>query len=214
MKSDRKFQGVACTAFVRGAAGIGAFLVLVSVAGGQERKPMSATSRDAEDMISGWPARPREVARRMIAKYGQPEEVTATRLIWMNNGPWKETILSREEIPHKFPKAHTDLLEQRIDYRVPPDRFDELANYDGSVIAERTRGTLAARCDKEEMNFLALNLAHEVATGKRSVDDARRFYARTARAFMEGKQDPYTQRLQFSVPPGATADPDEEFMGK
>lgn len=39
---------------------------------------------------------------------------------------------------------------------------------------ERTRGELAARCDKEEMNYLALNLANDIATGKVDVDEARR----------------------------------------
>jgi len=52
-----------------------------------------------------------------------------------------------EEIPHDFPKPHMDMLLQSIDYPVPPDKFDELAAYDGSVIAERTKGELAARCD-------------------------------------------------------------------
>ncbi|MGH8284417.1 MAG: hypothetical protein ACRETT_01460 [Steroidobacteraceae bacterium] len=38
---------------------------------------------------------------------------------------------------------HKDVLEQVIDYKVPPDKFDDLARYDGSVIAERTKGTFA-----------------------------------------------------------------------
>ncbi len=69
-------------------------------------------------------------------------------LMWRNNGPWKWTRISRETIPHSFPMPHPDLLEQAIDYRVPVDMFDDLARYDGSVIAERTKGELSARCDK------------------------------------------------------------------
>lgn len=42
------------------------------------------------------------------------------------------------------------MLEQVIDYRVSPDKFDELARYDGRVIVKRTRGTMSARCDKQE----------------------------------------------------------------
>ena len=34
--------------------------------------------------------------------------------------------------------------------------------------------------------MLALNLAHDIVEGKRSVKDARKFYAETAKAFMEG----------------------------
>lgn len=163
---------------------------------------------DAQSGLSGWPAKPQEVGRAMVDRYGPPDEMTASRMIWNGNRPWKRTILYREEVPHSFPMAHTDLLEQFIDYRVPPDKFDELARYDGSVIVERTKGEISARCDKEEMNFLALNLANDIATGKRSVEDARSFYAKTATAFKQGKKDPYTQKLQFPVPNGGTADPD------
>lgn len=176
-----------------------------------QEKPMAM---DAQSAISGWPPKPQEVGREMIQKYGQPDEVTASMLIWNGNGPWKRTILYREEVPHAFPMKHTDLLEQFVDYRVPPDKFDELARYDGSVIVERTKGEISARCDKEDMNFLALNLANDIVTGKRSVENARSFYAKTAMTFKAGKKDPYTQKLQFSVPKGGTADPDRPMPMK
>jgi hypothetical protein len=113
----------------------------------------------------------------MIEKYGQPDEVTAMRLVWHDNGPWKRTIVTKEETDHAFPMPHKDVLEQVIDYRVPTDKVDDLAKYDGSVIVERTKGELSARCDKEEANYLALNLANDVATGKKSPADAREQYA-------------------------------------
>jgi hypothetical protein len=168
--------------------------------------------QDADRVLSGWPAKPREAARAMIEKYGSPDEVAPSHLHWYRKGPWSETVVSREEVPHHWPKPHTDLLEQAIPYRVPPDKFDELAAFDGSVIAERTKGTLSARCDKEEMNFLALNLAHDVVTGKRGVEEARRFYEETAAAFMKGEKPPYTQKLMFEVGKEKTGDPDEARM--
>jgi hypothetical protein len=70
-----------------------------------------------------------------------------------------------EEIPHDFPMPHKDMLYQAIAYKIDPDEADKLLQYDGSVILERTKGMIAARCDKEEANFLAINLAHEVALG-------------------------------------------------
>jgi hypothetical protein len=169
----------------------------------------AADDDKADDVIAGWPAKPKEAAQATIAKYGQPDGITPEKLMWMNKGPWKAIIVNRREVPHSFPKAHTDLLEGVIDYRVPPDKFDELAQYDGSVIAERTRGTLAARCDKEEMNFLALNLAHDIVTGRKTVAAARKEYADTAMAFMNGEKRPYTQKLQFDAMKGNTGDPDQ-----
>nr|MBA3580323.1 hypothetical protein [Gemmatimonadaceae bacterium] len=111
-----------------------------------------------------------------------------------------------------FPGPHPDVMQQFIDYRVPLDRYDEMAMYDGSVVVERTNGEMSARCDKEEANFLALNLANDIATGRRTVEDARAMYAREIMAFKQGQGGPYTKGLQFSVPRGGTADPDRPAM--
>ena len=102
-------------------------------------------------------------------------------------------------------------MEQVISYRVPPEMFDELAAFDGSVIVERTKGELSARCDQEAANFLALNLAHEIVTGKRGVEDARREYAAQIKAMMEKRPAPLTERLMFT-PQMNAADPDRPTM--
>ncbi|MGE0760807.1 MAG: hypothetical protein AB7O38_27605 [Pirellulaceae bacterium] len=148
----------------------------------------------------------------MAEKYGRPNEALQSRLIWYANGPWKRTIVYRDEVPHNFPKPHTDLLEQFIDYKVPVEKFSELAAYDGSVIPERTKGEMSARCDMEEMNFLALNLAHDIVTGQRSVEESRDMYARTATDFMSGNPSDYTTGLLFAAPGGPTADFDSPSM--
>jgi hypothetical protein len=170
---------------------------------------MMADKSTVEQIISTWKKTPQEVARKIIAKYGQPQEASAMRLIWHNNGPWKQTEVVNEEIPHSFPKPHPDLLKQTISYQVPEDKFDELAEYDGSVIVERTKGEIAARCDKEEANFLALNLAHDIITGKKSVDEARKFYAEAVR---DMKHPEYMQGLMFQASRSDRGDPDKEVM--
>ncbi len=148
-------------------------------------------------------------AADMMKKYGPPQEVTATMLKWRNNGPWKTTIISNYETPHRFPMPHPDVMEQTIDYRVPAAMFDDLAAYDGSVTADRTQGHLAARCDKEGANFLAINLAHDVVTRRKGVVAARAYYSRAISTFMKtGRMDPYMQRLQFTPPRGQTGDAD------
>ncbi len=55
----------------------------------------------------------------------------------------------------------------------------KLAQFDGSVVVERTRGELAARCADERANNLALNLAHEIIIARKSCEEARRFHAET-----------------------------------
>lgn len=159
-------------------------------------------------VLSAWPAKQRETATLMIAKYGQPTVVGDRMLVWYGTGPFLKTALARDEVPHNFPMPHVDYLTQTVRHRVPADKLDDLHEYDGSVWFHRTRGELSAQCDVEEMNLLALNLAHDVITGKRTAVDARAFYARTAMAFKQGdKSSPYVRGLIFPQEPNA-ADPD------
>lgn len=172
----------------------------------------SVYAQKAQEVIANWPSNPKKVAETVIGKYGEPDVSSSKMLVWYNNGPWKRTVLHVEEIPHKFPKPHTDMLEQFIDYKVPPAKFNEVIMYDGSVVAQRTVGEISARCDKEEMNFLALNLANDVVNGKKTVQQARAYYTRAVKDFMKGKIDPYVQKLQFNVPKGGTGDPDKTTL--
>lgn len=188
-------------------------LFAVNAAAFSQSNSNKVSNGEVKQVISTWAATPKDVANAMIKKYGNPNEATASMLIWYNNGPWKKTIVYSEEVPHDFPMAHTDLLQQYLDYKTPLDKYDDLAEYDGSVVVERTKGEISARCDKEEMNFLALNLANDVATGKKTVAEARAYYARAAMAFMKGEKDPYTTGLKFTVSKGGTADPDMPAPG-
>lgn len=166
-------------------------------------------ARQLQSMMASWPASARMAAADMMRKYGAPNEVTATMLKWHNNGPWKYTMISRNETAHRFPGPHPDVMEQGINYRVPVAMFDDLAAYDGSVTADRTQGHLAARCDKEGANFLALNLAHDIVTRRKTVPTARAYYGRAIAAFKKsGRMDPYMQGLRFTPARGGTSDPD------
>lgn len=175
----------------------------------------ASTERAAVDaIIRDWPAAPKRVAEDAIQRYGLPNEATYSKLIWYNNGPWKRTEISRDEIPHNFPTPHTDYIMQFIDYRVPPEQVSDVALFDGSVIVDRTAGEVAARCDMESMNILALNLLHDIVTGKETVESARKKYAEEASAHMLDRPSPYTERLLFRMAEGDTADLDEAIIGE
>lgn len=165
-----------------------------------------------DDIVAEWPEEPSEIAEQMIETYGLPDEAAPSELLWYNTGPWKRTELYRDGVPHNFPKEHNDYLEQVIDYGAPPEKYDELAQFDGSVYPDRTNGELAAKCDKESMNFLALNLAHDIITDDKTVDEAREAYARTAVKAMMGADPDYTTDFQFANPAGDQRDPDETIV--
>jgi hypothetical protein len=167
------------------------------------------TAPSWEAVVSGWPEKSKSAAQEIAKKYGAPDEFTANKLIWQKRGEWKRTTVAREGVPHAWPAPHVDIVEQYIDYRVPPDMFDDLAKFDGSVIAERTKGEVSARCGGEAANFLALNLVNDIVTGKRTFRDARTYYTSAMKKKEQGETDPYLEKLVFEVPSGGTADPDK-----
>jgi len=184
--------------------------VVPAVAQRNRPAPMERmTEAGMRQMLASWPEHARMAAMDQMQKYGMPQGVTSDTLIWRNNGPWLYTMIDTMETPHSFPMQHPDLMEQAIYYRVPPEMFDDLAAYDGSVTVYRTEGIMSARCDKEGANFLALNLAHDIITRRRDVADARRYYANAIATFMRtGRMDPYMQRLTFQTQGPGAADPD------
>lgn len=159
------------------------------------------------DELKTWPEAAQMAAKDMMEKYGKPDEMTPTMLVWHNNGPWAKTVVFKKEYQHNFPMPHTDLLQQWISHKVPTDKLDELAKYDGSVVMERTTGMISARCDKEGANFLALNLAHDIIMGKRTVEEAREMYGAEIMKMKAGQMTEYTKGLMFSADMNA-ADPD------
>jgi hypothetical protein len=181
------------------------------------RAALTPTREIVDEVISAWMDEPKKTANDMIAKYGVPDEITRSHMVWHNNGPWKKTILVNEEIDHDFPMPHHDMLLQVIDYKVPVNMFDELAAYDGSVIVERTKGEIGARCDKEAANFLAINLANDVVKGNKTPEQARQFYADAVSAMMNGnlsaQQRDYTSKFVFDTTMGDTRDKDRRHGG-
>ncbi|HKF90580.1 MAG TPA: hypothetical protein VKC52_03785 [Acidimicrobiia bacterium] len=163
------------------------------------------------EMIKNWPDDSREAAELVIDQYGEPHEATHSMLIWHNVGPWKRMVATRACYEHHFPAPHIDAVESFIDYRVPIDMFSPLAAFDGSVIVERTAGEVSARCHDEQANFLALNLVHDLVTGAKDVEEARRYYAKEFLDARRNKPTPYMEKLHFP-PEGKTADRDERVL--
>ncbi|MFD2762088.1 hypothetical protein [Lentibacillus juripiscarius] len=161
-----------------------------------------------QNVISAWPIVQKEGAMLTIEKYGYPQEATESLLIWYNNGPWKRTTVFRDAYTHNWPSPHPDFLANTIDYKLPEEAYSKIARYDGSGYAFRTRGELTVNCDKEENNILSFNIIHDIATGKRSVDEAKLFYTNTwDNYYLHNIPSPYMEKLLFT-PQGYTADPD------
>lgn len=168
--------------------------------------------RHGSRIIENWPDESWEAARLVIDKYGEPDEATEEELTWHKPGPWKRMVATKAFYTHNFPAPHIDAVESVLDYHVPPEKFSELATFDGSVIVERIAGEVSARCHDEEANFLALNLMHDIVTGSKSVEQAREYYAKEFADYRRKKPTPYMQGLHFKPADGSAADPDQRML--
>lgn len=158
--------------------------------------------------IQDWPKPAQDAAREMLRKYGPPAEVTPTRLLWQDNGRWLRSVVHKSPIEHDFPVKHADVLEQVIEYRVPLNFYAPLATFNGSVIAYRTRGELAATGASEADNVLALNLADDIVQGRKTADQARDAMEAAAREMQAGRMPQDAQDLRVIRQQGDTRDPD------
>jgi hypothetical protein len=175
--------------------------------------PTKAQENNMMPDIKSWPEASQMAAKEMMDKYGKPNETTPSMLVWYNNGPWKKTTIYNMETKHLFPIDHTDVMEQVIDHRVPTNKLSALGEFDGSVRVQRTDGEISAKCDSEGANFLALNLAHDVLTGKKTVQAARDFYTKTIKEFvLDKKPSPYMKSLQFAESKGDTGFTDKNSV--
>lgn len=164
--------------------------------------------------IADWPEDAREAAQLVVDQYGEPDEISDTNVTWFEPGPWKRIVASRDVYQHNFPAPHRDSIESVIDYRVPPEKISEIVEFDGSIIVERTVGEVSARCHDEQANFLALNLMHDIVVGRRTVEEARAYYAKEFTDYRRKLPTPYMEGLRFRPGHGDTADPDVRLLSE
>lgn len=175
----------------------------------QERTLVASEPKETlQSLISNWSDQQQMLIGKLSDKYGPPTEISASAVTWKGNGDYLCIKVMKDSASHHFPTQHQDCLTHTIAFKVPTDMADDLLAFNGSLIIDRTRGTLTACCDSEELNILTLNLANDIVNRSRSVDEARSSMAQTALALKSGMQEPYTTKLQFETERENTADPD------
>ncbi|MBI2386394.1 MAG: hypothetical protein HYV14_10320 [Elusimicrobia bacterium] len=152
----------------------------------------------AEDVSAGWSEKSRLAARLLIARYGAPDVVGTSRLVWHGNGPWKRTIV--RDLPRPY-AGHAGeelgVLEQTVAYNLSPEQASSLAGFSPLLTADAAAMEMTCRADREEINFLRLNLANDILLRVITPPDARAAYARILELEGAGKTTPYLLELRF-----------------
>lgn len=152
----------------------------------------------AESVSAGWAETSRLAARLMILRYGAPDLVGSSRMIWQGNGPWKRTIVRDLTRPYAGAAAEDmGVLEQTAAYKLTPEQAASLAPFSNRLSFDPARMEMTSRADREEVNFLRLNLANDVLLGAITAADARDAYARTLELDASGKTMRYMEGLAF-----------------
>jgi len=173
-----------------------------------ERRYPRLKAGDVDDAMAAWDPRAKEAARAMMAKYGEPNEMTSRRLYWYENGPWLWTCVRSEPVMHNWPRPHAGVIEQAVAFRVAPDRIAEMVKFSGSLLVDRTAGVLISRAGSEEANILAMNMAWQISSGARDSESARRECERLS--LSSGEPSPLTERFTFTPAAAGSGDPDRE----
>jgi hypothetical protein len=165
------------------------------------------TALDAADrralaaaIVDGWPDTSALAARRLMEQYGSPDEARSDHLVWYRNGPWARTVV-REVQPPFVEDQDLGVVEQSIELPLGPGQAADVTAIDGRVTYDPTARQLTARSDREELNFLRLNLADDVASGRLSVEDARRTFALDLTLEAAGRTLPDMHGLRFPYGP-------------
>jgi hypothetical protein len=161
----------------------------------------SAGSRSyfAEAVIENWSGYSRLQAAKLMQKYGPPDQIKHAELVWNDKGVWRK-IRVWDVTPYYDSNAGMPDLEQTISYAVRPEQQGQLAGFRGELRVSSDGTELSARGVSEESNLLALNLADDIVSGRRTPEDANRFYETTLELSLAGKDSPYMQQLLFTPP--------------
>ena len=154
----------------------------------------------AEAVVRGWWPKSALSARRLLEQHGVPDEVRPERLVWDGRGPWKRTV-ARNVTPPYVQAYDLGLVEQSVKLTLTPEQAAGLRAFDRRVGYKTRERELAARSDREEVNFLRMNLAHDVAKGLMTPEQARHLFERFLALENTGKTSPYLRGLRFTPDP-------------
>lgn len=139
--------------------------------------------------VAGWHATPRGAAQLMLERFGPPDQSTPIAVIWKERAPWKRITVHKD--------WQYSPLEQTVSYYVPRHRMEMVRALKNGIGVDIWNNELSAQSGREALNFLALNLADEIAREQRAPEDARAFYDKTVELSAAGKSSYYLEGLLF-----------------
>ena len=147
----------------------------------------------AASVIVGWSEPSRLAAAQALERYGPPDAIAPGALGWRDKSPWLRIV-----VWDAAGNRAAGNLEETVAYRVPEAKRQGLADFARGVRVSEDGSELSARSSDESLNFLALNLANDIARGLKDPEQARKSYDRIVELALAGKSSPYMRELMFA----------------
>jgi hypothetical protein len=152
----------------------------------------------ANALIGEWSEECRAAARLMMEKYGIPDDVRYERLTWNDKGPWRRIVVQNVR-PFYTLDGPTSAIEQTIRLQLTPDQAVGVAAAFGDLLRyDPAKRELSALSDREELNYLSLNLAHDIIAGDLRPEQAHDTFEQIVSLEQAGKSSPYEEGLRFT----------------
>ena len=163
----------------------------ISYAGTKSLAPttVEVTKPQIDKVTAQWSPENKKMLSDLINKYGEPQEANEREVTWFNNGQWNKTILTTE--------SGSAILRQTANMTVPPESLGDLSTYSKNISVDQAQDQVTVANRKEELNFLALNLAKEVIEGRMSPFEARRQYSTLSSSLNRSQ---FLEGLSFGLP--------------
>ena len=111
-----------------------------------------------------------EYARKLVAKFGPPNELSESWLTWYAIDQFQETAIRDESVAHDFPSPHRDFVYSIMPITVPEKLAKVMHHVTGSIIYDGLKKTVTARCGALMANAITLDFVKDAVAGKVPVD--------------------------------------------
>ena len=133
----------------------------------------------AEESLSKWVNEPAaKYARELISKYGQPDGVTESMVIWHDGriSKFDNVYVKDEYVYHESPSPHYDYAYSTLTIHVPEDLMGAVAEASESIIIDQLKDTVTARCADIYANAITLGFVQKLALGEIPAERSKEVY--------------------------------------
>ena len=146
----------------------------------KSKKKLKEQIFDVNEILENWGNEDAlNYARKLIEVYGEPDIISENQLTWLAGAipPFSEVYIKDESIAHDFPVEHEDFVYSVMDIHMSAEQVGQLAFVSESILVDRLKDTVTARCGMLLKNAITLELVQDVVNGNLEPEMAREEYS-------------------------------------